>query len=235
MNFIFFSIMLGIYGDEEEPLGMDTTGKDGYFTLTFDLDDGDIYAQRPDIRDLTLHMLTEKYAECVLPITVKSGHRYSIDGLRTGELEKENFIYLTGATEQNGAVILDAHLIVMDKDTCMLEPIETLGLKDPIYAPLGDQISVEETVTRLMLPCRFSFSTVYGHAFEGIEWAGLMIDELTGGTEGQTLIQSELEDAEQIDAYIRQYYETNHEYPAYRMVTTNSKIKKLEPLYIVSG
>ena len=228
-------VSLGIYGDEEEPLGLATTDRDGNFTLTFDLDDGDIYAERPDIRDLTLHMLTEQYAVCVLPVTVRSGHRYRIDGLRTGELEKENFVYLTGASKQNGRPVLDAHLIMMDKETCMLEPIEMLGLKDPVYAPFGDQITVDETVIRLMLPYRFSFSTVYGHAFEGMEWAGLMIDAFTGKNEGQTLIQSELKDADQIDAYIQQYYETNREYPAYRMVTTNSKIKKLEPVYIVSG
>ena len=226
------NVVIGIYGDEEESLAVETTDQEGRFTLSFDLDDGDLFEDRPDIRDLTLYLYTENYAVTIVPVEVKSGHRYRVDGLHTGELGKESFLYLTGAKTQNGRVILDTHVVAMGEETYLYQPPSWMGNIDDIYCPMGE-IYIDADITRVMLPQNFKISTVYGNQLQGMEWAGLMIDEVLGTDDMKTMMKQGLCTSEEINAYTQKYYEYNHEYPAYRMLSSNSRVKKLEPVYII--
>ena len=129
-------------------------------------------------------------------------------------------------------MILDTHVVAMGEETYLYQPPSWMGNIDDIYCPMGE-IYIDADITRVMLPQNFMISTVYGNQLQGMEWAGLMIDEVLGTDDMKTMMKQGLCTSEEINAYTQKYYEYNHEYPAYRMLSSNSRVKKLEPVYII--
>ena len=228
-------VAVEIFSDAGNYLDMDSTDEDGMFHVSFDLDDGDIYSGTSNVRTLTLKLLTEEYAAQLVPVTVHSGKRYQVDGLQVGELDSETFFFLEKASEQDGHIVLDVHLVQLQGDAVKLEPRAGLGTGDPIYMAVGGQISIREELTQLMLPIDFTLETVYGHMFEQLGGLGQLLAEYTreADMDMDTLMKDELATAEEINTYLELYGQYGGGLPAYKMKASNSKVKTLEPVFIV--
>jgi hypothetical protein len=153
--------------------------------------------------------------------------------LESTELTGRDFVYLTGASEQDGITYLKVQKITLSEDTSFLN-METLVEDIPTYWPKEDQIEVAWNSVQVQLGSGFTFDTLASRQVDNSFMQGLYaVGSAMAGTDVDPIFSGGLQKADDIQRYAEWYYEANQEYPAYEMTTKRNLVKKMEPVMII--
>lgn len=231
------NVEVTVVDEEGNSLFQFKTDREGYFDEAFELENVDPFSSEPLLLDLTLHMKYKRYEEILEQVQVQIFQNSRIDGLRVGEKKEELIGFLKGAREENGQVILDIQRITLDEDTIYFDMQEWGWDMVDYYTPLPGQATVSSEIERLILDEDVTFETVYSlMAPEGSLVHGLVgiLDAYDASYFPAALIESELHDAGEIQAFIDAYVDASGGmYPTFEIEKVNSVIRGMYPNMIM--
>lgn len=225
-----------IVDKEGEVLAEFIIGKDGKFDEAFEVAEADPFSDEPMMIELTFHMNYKRYEEMLETVEVLVFQKSQIDGLRVGEEIEEIKGYLTGAREVDGQVILDIKRVTLDEDTIYFD-LQDWGVTRT-YTVLPGQGIFSDKVEKLILDEGVTFETVYSiMAPEGSFIHGMVgiMDYYDASLIPKELIESELHEAADIQAFVDAYYEGNKMYPTFEIKKVNSVVRNMEPVMIITS
>lgn len=233
-------VEIKVIGETGEVLAEFETDEDGWFDQAFVLDEVDNLQENPGQKNLTLHLYYKRNPVILEPITVEYFKNYLIEGLHAGKKTETICAYLNSARVEEGQTIIDITRITIAEDTVYFDIPDWQSGTFKTYAAFPGQAQVAEQRESIQLEEGLVFGSIYSQMMpEGSLVGGFyrMFAQAYGDDSiiPEALLETELDNAEEIQAYIEAYVNINGEYPAYEMDMVNSLVDYLEPVMVVTS
>lgn len=215
------------------------TDKAGDFDVAFEVKDVSIFDNGSLKKLITFHIDESRYPEIMETVEIELFKKSRIDGLRAGRKEEKITCLLEDVNEENGKLILDVRRItIKDKD-------KVFNLNMPMFLSEGDfetyilrpsDYELSDTIERIILEDKMSFETIYSRMYPDGTFAGEMMQlfgsEIKGTFDTGVLINSDLNEVNEIWSFIEEYKKINKNYPTYEITKVNSVIDSIDPILI---